>query len=153
MFMKVLNKLIKFKTKKPMHFIDLTNQAREFVANSQVQNGVLIIYSKHTTMAIRVNESEKGLRHDLRELLKRLVPNNMYYRHNDLLIRTENLVYEKDASDAINGHSHLIHFLMGNSESIPITGNSLSLGHWQHIFALELDCGREREVIFQLMGE
>lgn len=152
-FMKIENKVLKFKTEKPMQFVDLTDEAKEFVRNSQIQNGVLTVYSKHTTMAIRVNESERGIRHDLRDLLNRLIPKDTYYQHNDLFIRTENLVCDKDASDCINAHSHLIHFLMGNSESIPIIENTLSLGQWQRIFALELDCSRNREVILQLVGE
>lgn len=151
--MKILNKNIKITSKKSMDFIDLTEEAKEFVKESQIDNGLLVVHSKHTTMAIRVNESEKGIRHDLRELVKRLVPKDAYYRHNDLEIRTENLVCDKDASDCINGHSHCMHFLMGNSETISVVGGNLNLGRWQRIFALELDCSRKREVELFLMGE
>ena len=104
--MKILNKNIKVTTQKSMDFIDLTEEAKEFVKLSQIKNGLLAIHSKHTTMAIRINESEKGIRYDIRELMKRLIPKGMYYRHNDLEVRTENLVCDKDASDCINGHSH-----------------------------------------------
>lgn len=152
-FMKILNKNITFTSKKSMDFIDLTEEAKEFVNESQIDSGLLVIHSKHTTMAIRINESEKGIMHDLRKLMKHLVPKDAYYRHNDLKIRTENLVCDKDASDCINGHSHCTHFLMGNSETISVVGRNLSLGRWQRIFALELDCSRKREVEMLLMGE
>lgn len=151
--MKILNKHIKLVSKKSMDFIDLTEEAKEFVESSHIKNGLLTIHSRHTTMAIRVNESEKGIRHDLRELVKRLVPKDTYYRHNDLDIRTENLVCDKDASDCINGHSHCIHFLMGNSETLSVVDGSLTLGRWQRIFAMELDCSRKREVMMLLIGE
>ena len=151
--MKFLKKYLKIVTTKEMDFIDLTEFARKFVNKSKVKDGLLTIYSKHTTMAIRINESEKGIRQDLHELLKRLVPKDKYYRHNDLNIRTENLVCDPNASDCLNAHSHCIHFLMGNSETIPICDGGLTLGQWQRIFALELDCARTREVVFMMIGK
>lgn len=151
--MKILNKIVKLRSKREMDFVDLTDEAKGFVRESKIRDGFLTVHSKHTTMAIRINESEKGIRRDMREFVKRLAPKDMYYRHNDLEIRTENLVCDKNASDCINGHSHCIHFLMGNSETIPIIGGNLALGQWQRIFALELDCSRDREIIMLLMGE
>lgn len=151
--MKFLNKIIRFISKKGMGFTDLTNEAFEFVKRSKIKDGVLTVYSKHTTMSIRINESEGRIRHDLRELMKRLVPKGTHYQHNDLTIRTENLVCDGNASDCINGHSHCTHFLMGSSETIPVIDGNLTLGQWQRIFAIELDCSRPREVVMFLTGK
>jgi len=151
--MKFLHQLIKFQTRKHLQFIDLTDKAERLVHQSQAVNGVLNIFSRHTTVAIRINESERGFRQDFRDLLGRLVPKDAYYRHNDLKIRTENLVCDPNASDCLNGHSHCVHLLLGNSETIPIIKGKLALGRWQRIFAIELDCARNREVVMQIMGE
>jgi len=151
--MKIINKIIKFKTKKYMEFIDLTDQVQDFVLKSKMKNGSVLIYARHTTMAIRINESEKGIFADFNEFINGLISKKAYFRHNDLTIRTENIVCSAGASDCINGHSHCIHLLMGPTEIIPLIDGKLMLGVWQRIFAVELDCSRPREIIFQITGE
>ena len=81
-------------------------------------------------------------------MLARIAPAGVYYRHNDLTIRTVNLVEDED----LNGHAHCQHLLMGASESIPCADGEMLLGRWQRIFLIELDCPRQREVIVQAVG-
>ncbi|PIP14834.1 secondary thiamine-phosphate synthase enzyme [Candidatus Roizmanbacteria bacterium CG22_combo_CG10-13_8_21_14_all_35_9] len=150
--MKIISKTIKLKSKKSLEFIDLTDLVKKFVFKSKIKNGSVSIYSKHTTMAVRINEKEKGIVEDFVSFIKKLLPKNAYYRHNDLTIRTENLVCEPGVSDCLNGHSHCLHLLLGSSEAIPIISGKLMLGIWQRIFAIELDCGRNREIIIQIIG-
>lgn len=135
-----------------MEFIDLTEEVKKTVENSKIKNGSVLIYARHTTMAIRINEREKGIFADFNEITSELVSKKAYYRHNDLTIRTENIVCSTGASDCINGHSHCLHLLMGTSETIPVIGGKLMLGIWQRVFAIELDCSRDREVIIQTTG-
>lgn len=110
------------------------------------------IHSKHTTLTIRVNERESGLIADFKDFISKLIPKDNYYRHNDLSVRTENLVCDPNASDCLNAHSHIGHLFMGTSEFLPIIEGKLMLGTWQRIFAIELDCSRNREVFIQAMG-
>ncbi len=151
--MRVVNKIIKLKSKKYLEFIDLTDQLKEFVSNSQIKNGCVVVYARHTTMAIRINESEKGIFADFNEFINKLISKKAYFHHNDLTIRTENIVCSPGASDCLNGHSHCIHLLMSSSETIPIISGKLMLGVWQRVFAVELDCARPREIIFQVVGD
>ncbi len=151
--MKIINKTIKLKSKKYLEFIELTELVKEFVSQSKINTGSVLIYSKHTTMAVRINEKEKGITEDFVSFINKLLPKNAYYRHNDLKVRTENLVCGPGASDCMNGHSHCLHLLLGSSETIPIISGKLMLGIWQRIFAIELDCGRNREVIIQITGK
>ena len=51
-----------------------------------------------------------------------------------------------NASDCLNAHSHIGHLFMGTSEFLPVVDGKLMLGTWQRIFAIELDCARNREV-------
>lgn len=150
--MKIISKVIKLKSKKYLEFIDLTDLVKEFVSELKIKNGSVSIYSKHTTMAIRINEKEKGIVEDFVSFIKKLLPKDIYYYHNDLTIRTENLVCEPGASDCLNGHSHCLHLLLGSSETIPIDEGKLVLGQFQRIFAIELDCGRNREIVIQIIG-
>jgi len=151
--MKTFSQTIKIKTEHFVQFIDITKTVEELVKKSQIKNGLICIYSKHTTMAIRINEKEKGIVGDFKEVLKRIAPQENYYRHNDLKIRTENLVCSPGASDCLNGHSHCLHLLLGSSETVILNQNKLVLGTYQRIFAIELDCGKNREVFIQIIGE
>lgn len=150
--MKIINNVLKLKSNSYVEFTDLTEDVEKFVQESRINNGQVLVYSTHTTMAICINESERGIFADFKDLLCKLIPKETYYRHNDLSIRTENLVCDPTASDCLNGHSHCTHFLMRNSETIPIIDGKLMLGTWQRIFAIELDCSRNRTVIVQAMG-
>jgi secondary thiamine-phosphate synthase enzyme len=144
---------IEFTSQEYLEFRDITTKVEQIVKTSKIKNGQVLIFSTHTTLAICVNEKEKGIVTDFKNLMNRIIPKDSYYCHNDLTIRTENLVCQSAASDCLNGHSHCTHLLMRNSETIPITNKKMTLGIWQRIFAIELDCKRKREIIIQIIGE
>ncbi len=135
------------------HFVDLTEDVRRAVADSEVVNGTALVYSPHTTCAVVIQERESGFVDDFNELLDTLVPREgRYYRHDDLDIRTEGI--EPDTSAFPNGHSHVRAALMSSSsQTIPIVGGKLLLGRWQKIFFCELDRARPRKVFIQVTGE
>ena len=151
--MKVLNKALKLKTKKYLEFIDVTDRVEKIIKKAKIKAGFVNVFSKHTTLAIRINESEKGIFTDFSNFFNSLVSPKKYYCHNDLSIRTENIVCSTGATDCLNGHSHCQHLLLGTSESIPIIDGKMILGHWQRIFAIELDSERQREIIVHVIGE
>jgi len=73
-------------------FIDLTDDVFDAVGRSEVTNGMALVYSPHTTCAIVINERESGFFQDFQKLMDGLVPReSVYYRHDDLEIRTEGL--------------------------------------------------------------
>lgn len=150
--MKIVNKTIEVSPQKYLDFIDLTEEVVNFVKTSNIKNGQVLVYSLHTTMAVCINEKESGIVKDFEKLMGKLIPKDEYYCHNDLTIRTENLVCQSAASDCLNGHSHCTHLLMRNSETLPIIEGKIVLGTWQRIFAIELDCCRPRKVIIQVTG-
>lgn len=142
------NRLV-FETTRAPEFIDLTDDVVRFVRESRVQNGCVIIYSRHTTAAIKVNENEPLLLKDMEQFLERMAPRDGDYGHNDFSIRTVNL--EED--DCPNGHAHCQHLLMSTSETVPVIDGELQLGRWQRVFLVELDRPRSREVVLQVLGE
>ena len=70
---------------------DITEEVQEGVRESGVRNGVCCVYSPHTTCSVRVNEYERGFLEDFSVLLRRLVPTEHYYAHDDWDRRTENV--------------------------------------------------------------
>ncbi len=149
----IKNTAINFESKEYLEFKDITEEVKKIVEKTKVKNGLVLVYSTHTTLAICVNEKEKGIVADFKNLINRIIPKDGYYCHNDLSIRTENLVCQSAASDCLNGHSHCTHLLMRNSETIPIIDGKMTLGIWQRIFAIELDCCRRRNIVVQIIGD
>ena len=137
------------RTDKGPQFIDITDGVAGLVQESTIRNGFAIVFTRHTTAAIRINENEPMLLHDMEQFLKRVAPTHAYYNHNDFSHRTANM---SDVEQP-NGHSHCQQLLLGASEAIPIVGGQLFLGQWQRLFLVELDRGREREVVVQMVGE
>jgi secondary thiamine-phosphate synthase enzyme len=133
--------------------IDMTADLLGAIERSEVQNGMALVYSPHTTCAVVINERESGFIDDFNELLESLVPKEgPYYRHDDLQIRTEGL--DDDPHDVPNGHSHCrAALLASSSQAIPIVDGEALLGRYQKVFFCELDRARERKVFIQVLGE
>ncbi|HIE47654.1 TPA: YjbQ family protein [Candidatus Bipolaricaulota bacterium] len=143
-------KLLSFRiaTERAPQFIDITDEVQTLVAESGVSHGTATVFCRHTTAAIRINENEPLLLSDMEEFLKRVAPRELYYRHNDFSIRTENMTED----ECPNAHAHCQHLMLGASETIPIVDGRLTLGRWQRVFLVELDRPREREVCVQIIG-
>jgi secondary thiamine-phosphate synthase enzyme len=140
-------------TARASQLIDVTDDVRGAVERAAISNGMVLVYSPHTTCAIVINELEDGFIDDFCDLLAELAPaDGRYYRHDDLARRTQGL--EEDTADFPNGHSHLrTGLLSSSSQTIPIVDGSLMLGTWQHVFFCELDRSRPRKVFIQVIGE
>jgi len=82
---------LQVETNRSPSFIDITGQVLKCVSKSKVRNGFVLVYSKHTTAAIRVIENEPLLINDLTKMLEHLAPRDSYYQHNDMTIRTVNV--------------------------------------------------------------
>jgi secondary thiamine-phosphate synthase enzyme len=140
-------------TERGSQLIDVTDELHAAVERADVENGMALVYSPHTTCAIVINEHESGFIDDFNELLAELAPETgRYYRHDDLDIRTEGI--EDDTGLYPNGHSHLrAGLLSSSSQTVPIVDGNLMLGRWQRIFFCELDRSRPRKIFIQVIGE
>ena len=132
-------------------FVDLTEDLQRTVKDSGVTEGAAVVYCQHTTTALDINELEDGAARDLQLLVERLVPESVYYAHDDLEIRTQNL---DEVEERKNGHSHAKAMLLSaTSHSIPVTSGEPMLGRWQRLLLVELDEPKERSVVFHVFGE
>ena len=147
--MKVKNFSLKVDTKDAPQLIDITDWVKGCVADSHIRNGMVLVYSRHTTAAVKINENEPLLIEDMADFLERIAPRDAYYRHNDFTIRTVNMTEDESP----NGHAHLQHLMLGCSETIPLVDGKIPFGQWQSIFFIELDHPRPREVMVQILGE
>ncbi len=144
----VVSQTIEVETEDAPDFIDLTDLVADVVAVSGVSAGQVLVFSQHTTAAIKINENEPLLLRDITHFLDRAAPKDAYYGHNDFAIRTVNM----HEDECPNGHSHCQHLLLGSSETIPVVDAKLAMGRFQRLFLVELDMPKSRTVIVQVMG-
>lgn len=130
-------------------FVDLTDQLQRAVADSEIADGFCVAFCRHTTCGLMINEWEEGAQQDLLKRLDVLVPDGIYYAHDDLGVRTQNLVEDERA----NGRAHVLQMIVGgNSQVVPVAAGIPLLGRWQRLFLLELDEPKERTILFQTIG-
>ncbi|RLI86180.1 MAG: YjbQ family protein [Candidatus Altiarchaeales archaeon] len=124
------SKKINISTRKRLEFVDITLQINEFVNDSGIEDGTVLIFTEHTTSGLTINENESGLISDMENILKKLVPEDRY---------------EHDRIDN-NADSHLRSLLLEHSLLLPVSDKKLQLGTWQRIFFVELDGPRSRNI-------
>ncbi len=140
---------LRVKTEEAPQFIDITDWVSGCISESTIANGFAVVFSKHTTAAVKINENEPLLLEDMAAFLEGVAPRHAAYRHNDFEIRTVNM----NPDESPNGHAHLQHLLLGTSETVPVINGEMQFGMYQSIFFIELDHPRNREVMVQVVGE
>ena len=145
--MKFLSQTFEVRTEKGPQFVDITDKVMDAIRDAGLRDGFAVVFAKHTTAAIRINEAEPHLIRDMEKMLENIVPSCHDYAHN----RYAHAISTN--GERPNGHAHCQHLLLGASEAVPIVGGELSVGQWQRIFLVELDHGRDREVVIHLVGE
>ena len=133
---------------------------------SEIQNscsewggsGIVNVFQRHTTSAVRILEDELLHHVDVRFWLDKYLPknkpDNRRYMHDLISLRND-----VDADERINAYSHMRSLYFNTSETIPVEKGQLMLGKWQDIFFIELDPGndanlnRDREIICTFIKE
>ena len=128
---------------------DITPDVRALVRASGVVNGSALVFSPHTTCCVVIAPPGPDTVASLEHALAAIAPEDGYYAHDDLTIRTENLVEDEPA----NAPAHLAHVFVGKaSECVPVVGGELVLGDDQCILFVELDSSRLRRYCVQVLG-
>jgi secondary thiamine-phosphate synthase enzyme len=131
---------VKFATAKNTELVNMTEPVRQIVRESNVQEGLCIVYSPHTTAGITLNSSsDPATADDILNEFDHLVPIRATHRHT--------LDTPSDAA----GHIKLV--LVGNSVNVPIENGDLYLGHSQSIIFFEFDGPRDREIQVQILRQ
>lgn len=138
-----LSSQIPVQTEGARRFTDLTTEVQARVEASGFHAGLAVVSSMHTTAALLVNEHEPELLKDLDAFLASLAPESASYAHNSVPCLP---------GEGPNAHSHCQALLLQASVTIPIVDGRLSLGRYQRIFLVELDCPRPRSVSVTLLG-
>ena len=124
----------------PKSFLDITKNIQALVSESGLDNGVCILFIKHTSASLVIQENyDPSVRQDFETIFSKLVPEDFPYVHN---------MEGKDDMPA-----HIRSALTSTSESIPVVNGKLSLGTWQGIYIWEhRDQRHIRKITFSLVG-
>ena len=138
--MKSFRKELWFEVPSRRAFINITSEIEEYVRESGVQEGFVLVNAMHITASIFINDDETGLHHDFDTWLEKLAPHEpvSQYRHN----------MGEDNADA-----HLKRQIMGREVVVAITGGKLDFGPWEQIFYGEFDGRRRKRVLVKIIGE
>jgi len=135
-------KSFNLRTKAYCDVIDITQQIRNAIKNSNIKNGIVNVHVAGSTGAISTTEYEPGLvKNDIEEFLEKIIPYDYNYKHH------------RTWGDH-NGAGHLRSFLLKTSMTFPFQNERLLLGTWQQIIFIECDeKGRNREIYCMIIGE
>jgi secondary thiamine-phosphate synthase enzyme len=121
-------------------FIDITGQAANFVAQSGAGDGVLLVFLRHTSASLTIQENaDPDVQSDLLAALDRLAPEQAPWIH--------------DVEGPDDMPAHVKAMLSGVSLHVPVAGGKLALGSWQCIYLVEhRRRPHSREVLLQFIG-
>jgi secondary thiamine-phosphate synthase enzyme len=130
-------------TEARIELVDITEQLGGFVESVGVREGILSVWSLHTTCAVFINESQLALHADIKTALENMIARDAEWMHNDP---------DHSDCDRFNADSHLRAMLLGHSLTLQVTAGEIVLGQWQRVLAAELDGPRARTLRLQAMG-
>ena len=141
--MLVRGETLTIQTKDRVELTDVTDRLSALVRDSAVREGLVSLWSMHTTCAVFINESQKALHADIKRLLEEMVEREADWMHNDP---------DHSDCDRLNADAHLRAMLLGHSLTLQISSGELVLGQWQRVLVAELDGPRSRTLRAQIMG-
>jgi secondary thiamine-phosphate synthase enzyme len=132
--------------------LDVTEEVVATVAASGIERGDVLVFSPHTTACVLLANGDRTLIASLGRAMSLLEAADGYYHHDDMTIRTENLV--EDGEEPENAPAHLVHIFAGKaSEVIPVAEGRIALGDEQRVYFVELCSSRLRRFCVQVIGE
>jgi secondary thiamine-phosphate synthase enzyme len=104
-------------------FTDITHDVAAFL--SEASDGLVNVFVPHATAGLACIETGSGSEGDLEEILGRVLPRSLDYRH----------------SHGSRGHGadHVLPAFLSPSLTVPVVGGEMALGTWQSIVLVDLN--------------
>jgi secondary thiamine-phosphate synthase enzyme len=121
-------------------FTEITSEARDFLRECQAGDGLLLIYLRHTSASLTIQENaDPDVQRDLIAALDRVAPENAPWVH--------------DVEGPDDMPAHVKAMLNGVSLQIPVQGGKPLLGTWQGVYLIEhRRAPHRREIVLQFIG-
>lgn len=165
--MAVYHDIIEINSGYRVSFDDVTDKVCEIVSQSGIQNGLVNVYSQHTSCSVFLQEDSEDITYwntplilqDMINVLEKIIPTCQYegqYLHPGP-IHTKNAMDLRDEKSEwlLNTDGHLRSVLLGRSETIPLMAGEMILGEFGRIYFSDMDQTRERvrKVHIQIIGD
>lgn len=121
-------------------FVDITSYVAEFVQDRRAQDGVVLLFLRHTSASLTIQENaDPDVQKDLTTALRRLAPEDAGW------------VHDTEGPDDLP--AHVKGMLTGVSLHVPVIGGVLALGTWQGIYLVEHRAQPHwRDIVVQFLG-
>lgn len=163
----VYNESFKLESRhRAVSFHDVTDQVKEIAARSGIKNGIVVVYSHHTTCSVITQECAfdmsmtglETLQQDLVNVFESIIPTcrheGMYLHpgHKALVFAEE---HGEDNFGCHNTDAHLRSSIIGRNVTIVSVDGELDLGEFGRIHFIDWDQtrGRTRTVQVMIIGE
>ncbi len=164
--MTVYHDLFKIQSAMRPTFDDVTARVEEILEKAKITEGILVVYSQHTTCSVVIQEAADDtnywgtelLMQDLVGVLEKIIPTcrteGQYLHPGPMHIKAAAGRNELP-SWSLNTDAHLRSVLLGRSVTIPVNDGKMILGEFGRIYFADFDQvrARERFVRVQIVGE
>jgi secondary thiamine-phosphate synthase enzyme len=164
--MTVFHNFFKIQSDRRPTFDDVTEQVGEILTKSGIKNGILVVFSQHTTCSVLIQEASDDVNYwgtdllmqDLVSVLENIIPTcrtEGQYLHPG----PEHIVAAAGRNElpswSLNTDAHLRSVILGRSVTIPVEDGKMVLGEFGRIYFADFDQvrARERFVRVQIVGE
>ncbi len=159
----VYHKQLSFETKgNKATYFEIREQCNEFLQETKVQDGILVVQSPHTTCAVFFEEmvhdydalGDEYLQHDLNKGLNLIFPKQMtyddYYKypgysHREWGKKLAGSELAKNSAILLNADAHLKATLLGSDKTCIIKDGKLLTGTYGYIYFVDFDSNRARK--------
>jgi len=164
--MTVFHNFFKIRSDRRPTFQDVTEQVGEILSKSGIKNGILVVFSQHTTCSVLIQEASDDVNYwgtdmlmqDLVSVLENIIPTcrteGQYFlpgpKHIEAAAGRNELPFW-----SLNTDAHLRSVILGRSVTIPVEDGRMVLGEFGCIYFADFDQvrARERFVRVQIVGE
>jgi secondary thiamine-phosphate synthase enzyme len=144
------------------NFHNVTDTVREVVKRSDIKDGIVVVYSRHTTCCVIIEEcafdmSVSGLetlQQDLVDVFENIIPTcrreGIYLHPGPKALKFAE-EHGEDSRGCHNTDAHLRSSIIGRSETVLLVDGKMDLGEFGRIYFVDFDQTRARERTVQVM--
>ncbi len=130
-------KTFNVQTSSSIQLLDITSEVRQYIKESGAHDGIILVYTPHTTAGITINENaDPAVTEDITAFIRQKIPHEPYFKHMEG-----------------NSPSHIMSSYFSASETLIISSGQLVLGTWQGIYFCEFDGPRIRKVHLKIISD
>ncbi|MDD2979364.1 MAG: secondary thiamine-phosphate synthase enzyme YjbQ [Hespellia sp.] len=124
-------------TSHPQQMSKITNMIREDIEKSGVRDGIIVVFSPHTTAGFTINENaDPDVVHDILMGFEKVFPTQCEgYQHAEG-----------------NSHAHMKTTVVGPSQTLILQDGEILFGMWQDVYFCEFDGPRNRTFYVKIIA-